>query len=68
MHPLMQERHDADVSVRQPAPVNEMMDMPKVKPLDPELGRDEKRKHTNNGMLSLVDFESRQQKLNKPVV
>jgi putative transposase len=24
-----------------------------------------KRKHTNNGMLSPVDFETRQQKLNK---
>jgi len=25
-----------------------------------------KRKHTNNGMLSPVDFEARQQKLNEP--
>ena len=27
-----------------------------------------KRKHTNNGMLSPVDFEIRQQKLNEPGV
>lgn len=30
-----------------------------------ELFYNPKRKHTNNGMLSPVDFETRQQKLNK---
>lgn len=33
-----------------------------------ELFYNPKRKHTNNGMLSLVDFEDRQRKLEKAVV
>ena len=40
VHPLVQDRHDADVPVRQPPPVNEMMCLPEVEALHPELGRD----------------------------
>ena len=39
MHPLVQDRHDADVPVRQSPPVHEMMDMPEVEAFDPELSR-----------------------------
>ena len=40
VHPLVQDRHDADVPVRQPPPVHEMMRVPEVEAFDPELGRD----------------------------
>ena len=33
-----------------------------------EMFRNPKRKHTNNGMLSPVDFETQPQKLNEPGV
>ena len=43
MHPLVQDRHDADVSVRQPPPVHKMMLVPEVKAVDGELCRDRSR-------------------------
>ena len=39
VHPLVQDRHDADVPVRQTPPVHEMMEMPEVEAFDPELSR-----------------------------
>lgn len=46
VHPLMQDRHDADVAVQEPPPVDEMMGVPKVEPLHPELGRNRARSDT----------------------
>ena len=40
MHPLVQDRHDADVPVRQTPPVHEMMRVPEGEAFDAELGWD----------------------------
>ena len=40
MHPLVQDRHDADVAVREAAPVNDVALLAEVEALDPELGPD----------------------------
>jgi hypothetical protein len=44
MHPLVQYLHDADVAVRQPPPVHEMMLVPEVEAVDGELCRDRPRR------------------------
>ena len=44
MHPLVQDRHDADVPVRQPPPVHEMMRVAEVEAVDGELCRDRPRR------------------------
>lgn len=44
MHPLVQDRHDADVVVRQPPPVHEMMLVPEEEAVDGELCRDRPRR------------------------
>ena len=44
MHPLVQDRHDADVAVRQPPPVHETMLVPEVETVDVELCRDRPRR------------------------
>ena len=44
MHPLVQDRHDANITVRQPPPVHEMMRVPEVKAVDGELCRDRTRR------------------------
>jgi hypothetical protein len=45
VHPFMQDRHDADVAIRQPSPIDKMPFVPKIIPLDGELGRDGFRHH-----------------------
>jgi len=44
VHPLVQDGHDADVPVRQPSPVHEMMRVPEEEAVDAELGRDRARR------------------------
>jgi hypothetical protein len=44
MHPLVQDRHDANIPVRQPPPVHEMMLVPEVEAVDGELCRDRPRR------------------------
>ena len=39
VHPLVQDGHDANVAIRKPPPVHEMMCVPKVKAIDGELRR-----------------------------
>ena len=53
MHPLVQDRHDADVPVRQAPPVHEVMFVREVEALNPELGRDGPR--CNAVLLDLVE-------------
>src|SRR3546814_11914991 len=40
MHPLVQDRHDADVAVAEPAPIDDVPLMPEAEPADAELRRD----------------------------
>jgi hypothetical protein len=43
VHPVMQHRYTADVAVRQPSPVNDMVGGPEVEAIDPELGQNRAR-------------------------
>jgi hypothetical protein len=40
VYPFMQDRHDPDIPMRQPPPTDEMMRVPEVETIHPELGRD----------------------------
>ena len=57
VHPLVQDRHDADIAVGEPAPIDEMVLVAEDKAIDAELGRNRPRGDAMRGN----PFEGREQ-------